>query len=328
MSVASRYYCTYFDSNYMARALVLHDSLLKWSGSVRLFALCLDDRSFKSVERLGMPTLVPISFRTLEAADPDLARVRPSRSLVEYYYTCGPSFLLYLLAAHPEIDLLTHVDADMCFFASPEPVFQELAGSSTGITEHRFSKRHEARLKFGRFNVGWLSFRNDHNGRACIEWWRERCIEWCYERFDNDRYADQKYLDDWPARFGKVCVIQHKGVNVAPWNVGRYSIREAENRVWIEDQPLICFHFHGFKRLSPYLFDTNLGRSGAMVSPVLRRAVCGAYIRGLERYAAGVPATGSVRKQSFAMRALRAARNMGCALVSSGYVLKIGDRLI
>ena len=216
----------------------------------------------------------------------------------------------------------------MCFFASPEPVFHELADSSIGITEHRFSKRNEARLKFGRFNVGWLSFRNDHQGRACIEWWREHCIEWCYERFDNNRYADQKYLDDWPKLFDKLSVIQHKGVNVGPWNVDRYSIRRAENTVWIEDQPLICFHFHGFKQLSPFLFDTNLGRSGVTVSPVLRRFICGAYIRGLERHSAGAPATPSVRRHSFIFRVLREARNIGYALVSRGYVLRIGGRLI
>ena len=44
-----------------------------------------------------------------------------------------------LLANHPEIDVLTYLDADLYFYSSPEPIFSEFQGASVLIHEHRYS---------------------------------------------------------------------------------------------------------------------------------------------------------------------------------------------
>jgi hypothetical protein len=150
-----------------------------------------------------------------------------------------------------------------------------------GIIEHRFTKRQSKLRRFGNYNVGWVSFRRDEYGLECLHWWAEHCIEWCYDRVEENRFADQKYLDEFPARFKSVRVLQHKGANVGPWNVANYPITQHGEEIRVDGQPLIFFHFHGFKMLNSWLFDTNLGGYHASPSRVVRQKIFGRYIQEL-----------------------------------------------
>src|SRR3989454_5032541 len=143
------YFCSYFDFNYLSRALVLYRSLERTCRAFHLFGLCMDDEGFKAVEGLKLPWMTAVRLAELEQEHPDLLPVKAGRSRLEYYYTCGPSFCLFLLNRHLRIDLLSYVDADLMFFCYPQPLFDELEGYSVGIIEHRFSKKNEHLNRFG-----------------------------------------------------------------------------------------------------------------------------------------------------------------------------------
>ncbi len=287
------YFCTYFDINYLPRALCMLHSLEEHCSLSRLYTLCLDEASYQRVQDLAHPNVIPVSLAELEYADKELASASGNRSLLEYYYTCGPAFIVYLLKTHPEIEMLTYIDADIYFFSNPEVVFSELAGSSIGITVHHFYHSSPE----GRFNVGWITFRRDKNGIACVKWWRERCIEWCYERFEEGKYADQKYLDEWPNRFSGVKIIENHGVNVAPWNISDYRIDYDGNHVTIDGVPLVFFHYHGFKEITPWLYNTNLGLTLRFPSRILKHSVFLPYIQCLKQFSQGNHSTKSIRRK-------------------------------
>ena len=76
-------------------------------------------------------------------------------------------------------------------------------------------------------------------------WWEERCIEWCYARFEDGKFGDQKYLDDWPIRFkGLVHVLRQQELAQAPWNATRFPYSQA-----------VFFHFHGLRITPGRRFD-------------------------------------------------------------------------
>src|SRR5262249_28408048 len=116
----------------------------------------------------------------------------------------------------------------------------------------------------------------------CLRWWRQRCLEWCYDRLEDGKFADQKYLDDWPSRFPGVVVLRHKGANLAPWNVARYKIRRHKGTVLIDSDPLICYHFHSLKIVTPHLFDLSLGIYEARLGRVLQDDIYLPYLRHLQ----------------------------------------------
>ena len=323
------HFCTYFDHNYLPRAMCLYRSLERHCPDFRLYALCMDDDCCRRLTESHLPRVVPIRLADFERDDPELLQTKANRSRVEYYYTCSPCLPLYLLEHHPEIDLITYCDADLYFFADPTPVLDEMEGYSIGIIEHRFTPRLHKYAKYGTYNVGWLSFRRDNNGLACLRWWRERCIEWCYSRNEDGKFADQGYLNDWPERFCGVRVIEHKGGNVAPWNVGNYVVSSGDKGLWVDDQPLLFYHFAGLKQLFPRVYDTQVGCVGVRLCGPLRRDIYAVYIKELNRYAMDSSPLRSIRNSNARFNALnRAARRvafLGICVLTRSYIILPND---
>jgi hypothetical protein len=281
----TRHFCTYLDHRYLTRGLALAASLRRHCPDVRLWVLCLDDQAHASLSALSLPHVVPISLADFERDDEPLRSAKSNRSLIEYYFTCTPSLPLFVLRHHPEIDIITYVDADLFFFGSPEPLFAEIGDCSIGIIPHRFQDTMRHLEKYGVFNVGWLTFRRDDNGLQCLEWWRERCLDWCFDRLEPGLFADQKYLDDWPARFSGVHVIQHHGANVASWNLRRHQITRSAAGVMVDEQPLIFFHFHHLKRRASWLFETDFHGFDARPCRIVKRDVLSPYLKALAQQA-------------------------------------------
>lgn len=251
-----RHFCTYFDSAYAARGLAMIASILRFLPEARIHVLCLDETAHRILSEQP-PAVRPVRLSELEAFDPALADCRANRSRVEYYFTCTPCLPRYVMRTQEGVDLVTYLDADLFFFTTPEAIFDEIGGASVAIVPHRFSPPNVRLMDYGIFNVAWVSWRNDPVGRRCLEDYRADCIAWCFDRLDGDRFADQRYLDKWPARYPTLHVLGHKGANLALWNCDNYSLREEEGRIWVDEMPLVFFHFHGVTHTAPGVWDTR-----------------------------------------------------------------------
>lgn len=303
-------YCTYFDHRYLTRGLAMFASLRRHDQGATLWVLCLSEKCQAILEALALPGLVIVPLAELERADPELAACRTGRSPIEYYFTCSPCFPRFVLAHDPEVQLVTYLDSDLYFYSSPEPIVRELGKDSVALTPHRFTTRsRRSHGRFGEYNVGWLSFRRSPAGNACLAWWRERCIEWCYDRVEGDRYADQKYLEQFAGRFAEVHALQHPGANLAPWNVAGCRVALRDGEVIVDDQPLIFFHFQGLKRLDDGSYDSNLTGYGARMTAPLLEGVFRPYVNELERV-----------HRDLAARGLAVSDQTGIRRITGGFV--------
>jgi len=250
-----RYYCTYFDSNYLLKGVALYQSLDEHSHEpFILWVLCFDDRTYQILYEMALPKMRLIAQKDFEFEDEELLQAKQNRTTVEYYWTCTPSLPLFIFKHNPHIDLIIYLDADLYFFSDPTPIFDELGSGSILLVGHRFPPELSYKEPYGIYNVSMLCFRRDQNGLAALYWWREQCNEWCFMRLENGKYGDQKYLDDWPTRFENVVVLQHKGAGLAAWNLAGYTTSIQGKQVFVDDDPLIFYHFHLFKMLTDHIF--------------------------------------------------------------------------
>ncbi|HEY9821411.1 MAG TPA: glycosyl transferase [Candidatus Sericytochromatia bacterium] len=230
----------------------MYRSLLRHGGDFHLWIICFDDLASELLDKLNLEKVTLSTLSQFE--DEELLRIKPQRTRQEYCWTCTPSTALYVLNTEPHVDAITYLDADLMFFSSPEPIFTEAGNASILLTEHRYLAELDQSTISGIYNVQFMRFRRNSEGLQALNWWRDRCLEWCFARVEDNKFGDQKYLDDWPERFTGVHILQHLGGGVAPWNSGQYSFKKIEHKVYVENQIFIFYHFHALK-----LYPFNIG---------------------------------------------------------------------
>jgi len=248
-------FCTLFDHRYLDRGIALYKSLDRYCDTFELWVLCMDDVCFEILDSVNFSNMRLIKLDQLEKADPSLKKVKEQRTPVEYYFTSKPSLALYVLQQCEQASQVTYMDADIFFFSSPEILYDQLEGKSVAITPHRFAPEMKYMEEFGKFNAGWLLFKRDDVGVACLQWWRERCLEWCHDSPEADRYADQKYIDQFSSLFDGVLSVESVGVNLAPWNIDRKKISYQDKQLLVDGELLVFYHFHNLRSVSTRIFD-------------------------------------------------------------------------
>lgn len=240
-------FCTLFDSNYLTRGLALYYSLEKHCAEFHLYIFAFDENCYHVLKKINLSKATIISLTEFE--DEELLKVKSSRNKVEYCWTSTSSTILYVLQKY-KVEMCTYLDADIFFYSSPKPIFDELGTKSILITEHRYSPQYNKEVKSGKYCVQFITLKNDENGLKALKWWRERCIEWCYARYEDGKFGDQLYLNDWTERFEGVHVLQHLGGGIASWNVQQYKFSFENNRlIGTKNQSskkfeVIFYHFH------------------------------------------------------------------------------------
>lgn len=292
------HFCTLFDNHYLLRGVALYQSLQAHKQPFTFWALCFDEAAYSAVVKLNKPNFRPVALGDFENGDDALLRAKVDRNRAEYFFTCSPSWPLYLLNKFPEIDRITYLDSDLFFFAPPDPIFQHMGDASVLIIPHRFPAHLQYMERNGIYNVGLLSFRNDSKGRLCLTWWRDRCLEWCYDRLEDGKFADQKYLDRWPTLFEGVHVLEHKGANLAPWNWMNYHIRDDAGQIWVDNDPLIFYHFQGLKLLNPWLYDSGTLTYGLMPEHI-HRLLYTPYLDGLHDASRWLRQTSAIKRLGY-----------------------------
>lgn len=235
------HFVTLFDSNYLLQGLALHRSLETQGEPFVLWVVCMDGQTETAIRDLGYPSLQAIALHEVEALDPRLLEVKPTRSRGEYCWTLTSFTYLAVRAKAPEAQRVTYLDADLYFWGPASALLREMdeSGADVMLTEHAYGPEYMQEVLAGIYCVQFLPFRFNESALEILRWWQDRCLEWCYARFEDGKFGDQKYLDDWPERWGapRVHVLQDKTLALAPWNVDHRAKGSVPG----------FFHFHGLR---------------------------------------------------------------------------------
>ena len=221
------------------QGLALHISMERYVKPYTLWVLCMDDEVHNVLSNLNLPNLRLLLLSELET--PELLSVKPGRSIDEYCWTLTPFAPRFVFEADSTVPRVTYLDADLWFRKNPVAIFHEFesSGKPVLITDHSYAPEYDQSAIAGQYCVQFMTFVRER-GEIVRKWWEESCIEWCFARYEDGKFGDQKYLDDWPVRYADlVHVLTDKELMLAPWNATRFPYSNS-----------VAWHFHALRIVS------------------------------------------------------------------------------
>ncbi len=283
------HFVTLFDSNFLPMGMTLHGSLMNHATSFHLWIICMDEQVEEQLTRIALPHVTLLPLREVETRE--LLAVKPGRNSREYCWTVTPFSFRAVFQRDGSVQRVTYLDADLFFFADPRILLGELneSGKDVLITEHAFAPEHSCFLAAsGRFCVQFLTFRRTAAAAKVMGWWQEKCLEWCFDRMEEERFGDQKYLDLWPELFPhEVHILRRTEKTLAPWNVNYVEEKSCGN---IDP---VFYHFQGLRitgvrRVQLHNENYAVGRDGQRLYDEYL-AELGNCITTLQRFGMALP---------------------------------------
>ncbi|KAF1679079.1 MULTISPECIES: hypothetical protein [Bacillus] len=234
----------------------LIQSLHESCSDFHLYVLCVDPKAY---ELLQYPEWEHVTLVQLyEVETPELLEAKNNRTFHEYCWTLKPAFLFHVMTNWDDAEYFAHMDTDLFFFSDPELIFAENPNASLFLTDHNNSKRFMSYYeRTGRFNTGFVGTRNVREAYEAVWQWRQECISYCTVDMDAERktYGDQRYVEKWPEQFEHVHIIKSIGVNTALWNIEKYKVSKRNGKVYVNESPLIFYHFSGLTLVTENEFN-------------------------------------------------------------------------
>jgi hypothetical protein len=229
-------YVTLFDSYFIPQGIALHKSMVRNIINFKLWILCMDEESFEFLKKINLPMVEILNLKDFE--NEELLSIKKKRKINEYCWTLTPFLPDFVFSMDSTLERVTYIDADLWFLKDPKEIFQEFEKSYKNIliTSHSYNAKYDQTNKSGRFCVQFIIF-NKYKSQYIRDWWKSKCIEWCFDYYEDGKLGDQKYLDSWPNLFcDDVHILEQKNFALAPWNCQVYPYGEA-----------VFFHFQGLR---------------------------------------------------------------------------------
>jgi hypothetical protein len=161
---------------------------------------------------------------------------------------------MFLYALHIGHDAVMYFDPDIEIFGRLDNALAAInEGASFVLTPHLLEPAEGSRypddvdiMLAGIYNLGFLGVGATSEAHDILEWWARRLRYQCVNQQTAGLFVDQKFFDLVPGFSSRACILRDAAYNVAYWNLSSRNLALIEGSWYIEDQPLIFFHFSGF----------------------------------------------------------------------------------
>ena len=256
---------TSFNKAYAAQALLLAESLRRHYGDQAVIhAVMVDELDARERAHFAVFDEI-IELESL--AIPELRHWLFGLDIVEAATAVKPFALCHLLKTWPQV---TYLDPDTYLYDRLVEITDEPAAWSATLTPHQLFPQ-QARwvvestelesLRYGVYNLGFISVRDTPDGWALARWWRDRCYDFCVSEPERGLFTDQKFFDLAPGLFDGVRVLRHPGYNFATWNLRERQARLGPDGGLVNEYPLRFCHFTKATHLGALALDRMLNES-------------------------------------------------------------------
>jgi hypothetical protein len=254
---------TLCSNNYLAQAITLGDTFLKFNPNYR-FIIGLVDKKQDSFDY----TKIPYEIIEVEQIGVSFFSEMVLRyDIVELNTSVKPYFFQYFFNT-TKSESVIYLDPDIQVFAPFYDLENELGDHDIVIIPHFTTSINDDKwqaeedfLNSGIYNLGFIAIKNTVNGKKMVNWWAERLRNKAYIDYKRGLFTDQIWINFVPLFFEKVKIFTNVGYNVAYWNLHERFISEKNGNYFVnEKQPLVFYHYASFRPLNPDIISTGQSR--------------------------------------------------------------------
>jgi glycosyltransferase involved in cell wall biosynthesis len=257
-------------NNYLPLARVLAQSLKKFNPDFYFHLLLCDhlDESIKLEDEFDNV----ITVKDLEIVN--LQQWLFKHSVVELC-TAVKGLAFKRIINNYQCDNVLYFDPDIAIFSSLNQLINNFEDSDILITPHQLQPEKSASavidneisfLRHGTFNLGFLGVKNSTEGVRFVDWWANRCLEFCYADSAYGLYTDQRWIDLVPSFFSGVKILKHPGYNVANWNLSNRDVQEdLEGKILVNGKPLYFYHFSHSQTVMPEKYNLHNQTTSSLI---------------------------------------------------------------
>lgn len=274
--------------NYLAQAIILHESLKRTNPNISLFTVLCDTL------REELPAVIenatqhlPETFRSQilcldELEHPSIHDMRERYGPVEFATSIKPTCFLLLARRFPGC-LVSYLDPDIEAFGPFVELEEFMARHSITLMPHtvippedEFEASALTIQKSGLFNFGYIGMNTaEPAAMDALYWWERRLEHECRIAHGQGIFVDQKWGNFFVCR-PSAGVFLHPGYNVAYWNLHERTVSTGDEGFVVNGQSLRFFHYSGYDPFNPEELSKYQNRHVLRALPAVA-ALCDSY---------------------------------------------------
>lgn len=270
--------CTIIAKNYLAHARCLAQSFKAHHPHGQMYVLLID-------EWRGFFDPAHELFKTVEVKGLRIAQwvgMKARYTLAELCTAVKPFWLEYLLKQQG-LNAICYFDPDIYFYHPIDRLWQSVEQSSIVLTPHILGPLSEngrpnefSILEAGAYNLGFIGIRQSAATTHFLRWWQKRLTRYGRYAPHTHQHYDQRWVDLVPGMYEGVLIDRYPGHNVAYWDLDNRSLAWDQQRYIVNGQPLVFFHFSGYRPHSPDRLSMYQDQVNLVTRPVVRQ-LCDDY---------------------------------------------------
>ena len=222
------YFFTIVTPNYLNQALIWYESMIdsvmlasSYDNNKYLFEIYL----LGCVEKVNVKNNHAIKYVEDCIDNSIIDEITKKYTPAESCWVLKSFLLEYLI--NQKFEYVFYFDSDIYLFGNLYEISRQMNNVSILLTPHyliqyptdNFTPTELTLLRAGLFNAGFIGVRNTEEARRFLHWWQAKNLAFGYNEPNKGMCGDQRWLDLVPILFNNVKICQHKGFNVAYWNL-------------------------------------------------------------------------------------------------------------
>jgi len=253
--------------NYFDKALVMFESFSRFNLEFEKYWLIYDKWEISKQDReefFDRHSIHLISIKEIGIVFEDFEDRFFRYNPTEMATSVKPNALKFLVESTKNETF--YIDPDI-YFLDKLPNYDQVLLNNVGVlTPHFFELIprgaqgiNSAKVFMaGIYNLGFLGV--GLGSLKFLEWWSIQTKHDCYMEKMPGLFTDQKWFDLATVNYD-FKIEKNLGMNVAYWNLHERNLNLREDKYYIEESPLVFFHFSGFNIENPHLLSKHQGNN-------------------------------------------------------------------